>query len=91
MIPRVIEVTALEDYRLWVRFQDETAGTVDLSSELWGPMFEPLWDETLFATASVHPELHTVTWANGADLAPEFLYQAAGLSHSGDAPQAVRR
>ena len=31
MIPRVVEVKALADYRLWVRFHDGTAGTVDLS------------------------------------------------------------
>ena len=62
MIPRVVEVAVLEDYRLRVLFRDGTFGTVDLSSELWGPMFEPLRDKTLFARAIVHPELHTVTW-----------------------------
>ncbi len=36
----------------------------------------PLKDAVLFAQASVHPELETVTWPNGADLAPEFLYRA---------------
>ncbi|MDD5036714.1 MAG: DUF2442 domain-containing protein [Methylococcaceae bacterium] len=30
-------------------------------------------DKTLFATAFVDPEMETVAWANGADLAPEFL------------------
>lgn len=79
MIPKIIEVKSLENYRLWLRFDDGASGIVDLSAELWGPMFEPLKDKTLFAQASVHPELETVTWPNGADLAPEFLYaQAAG-------------
>jgi hypothetical protein len=91
MIPRVVEVTVLEDYRLRVLFQDGTSGTVDLSSELWGPMFEPLRDKTLFARAMVHPELHTVTWPNGADLSPEFLYKAAQQSVAADVPQAARR
>ena len=77
MIPRVVEVAALDEYKLWVRFQDGTSGTIDLSSELWGPMFEALRDKTLFGQASVHPELHTVTWPNGADLSPEYLYEAA--------------
>lgn len=91
MIPRVVEVTVLEDYRLRVLFQDGTSGTVDLSSELWGPMFEPLRDKTLFACAMVHPELHTVTWPNGADLSPEFLYKAAQQSNPAGVAQAVRR
>ena len=77
MIPRVVEVRPLDGYRLWLRFQDGVSGIVDLSAELWGPMFEPLKDRALFAQVSVHPELDTVTWPNGADLAPEFLYRTA--------------
>ena len=77
MIPKVVEVRPLDGYRLWLRFQDGVSGVVDLSAELWGPMFEPLKDQALFAQVSVHPELDTVTWPNGADLAPEFLYRSA--------------
>jgi len=90
MIPKVIEVRVLEGYKLWLRFQDGLSGTVDLSTELWGPMFEPLKDVALFAQAAIHPELETVTWPNGADLAPEFLYQAAQQRVAGDAPEAAR-
>ncbi|OGA15066.1 MAG: hypothetical protein A3I63_01660 [Betaproteobacteria bacterium RIFCSPLOWO2_02_FULL_66_14] len=77
MIPRVIEVRPLENYRLWLRFQDGVTGTIDLSAELWGPVFEPLRDVALFRQAAVHPDLETVAWPNGADFAPEFLYQGA--------------
>ena len=90
MIPKVIELRVLEGYKLWLRFQDGLSGTVDLSTELWGPMFEPLKDVALFAQAAIHPELETVTWPNGADLAPEFLYQAAQQRVAGDAPEAAR-
>ena len=89
MIPKVVEVTALDGYRLWLRFQDGVSGTVDLSAELWGPMFEPLKDVRLFAQVAIHPELETVTWPNGADLAPEFLYQAAQQPVAGDAAEAA--
>ena len=77
MIPKVVEVRALEGYRLWLRFHDGTVGTIDLAGELWGPMFEPLKDVSLFAQVSVNRDLDTITWPNGADLAPEFLYRAA--------------
>ena len=89
MIPKVVEVRPLGGYRLWLRFQDGVSGIVDLSAELWGPMFEPLKDEALFAQASVHPELDTVTWPNGADLAPEFLYRAAHLPVLGNSRLSV--
>lgn len=87
MIPQVIEVKALDGCKLWLRFRDGTTGTVDLSAELWGPMFEPLKDQALFERAAVHPELHTVMWPNGADLSPEFLYkEAAQQTVAADAP-----
>ena len=90
MIPKVVEVRTLEGYKLWIRFKDGVTGTVDLSAELWGPMFEPLKDMALFSQAAIHPELETVTWPNGADLAPEYLYKAAQQSVAGDALETAR-
>ena len=74
MIPAIVEVRPLEDFCLWLRFRDGACGTLDLRAELWGPVFEPLRDPALFRQARLDPELETVTWPNGADFAPEFLY-----------------
>ena len=75
----IADVKELGGYRLWLRFHDGASGIVDLSAEMWGPMFEPLKDQALFAQVTVTSELPTVTWPNGADLSPGFLYcQAAG-------------
>ncbi len=60
-------------YRLYVEFNNGVCGEVRLDSELWGEVFEPLKDETLFATAHHDPVMETVVWANGADMAPERL------------------
>ena len=76
----MIEVKHAGDYRLWLRFHDGVCGTIDLAAELWGPVFERLKDVALFAQASVHPDCETVVWPNGADLAPEFLYEATKQS-----------
>ncbi len=46
-----------------------------LQNELEGEVFEPLKDTNYFKRLEVHPELHTLTWPNGADFAPEFLYE----------------
>ena len=73
MILHTTEVAPLPEYKLSVRFNNGEAGVIDLSSELTGDMFESLRDPELFATAYQHPEMRTVAWANGADLAPEFL------------------
>ena len=82
MIPRVVEVQPLPNRCLWVRFLDGAAGTVDLAQELWGPMFEPLANPEVFNQVRVDPELETVVWPNGADLALEFLYRVAQRSTS---------
>lgn len=74
MPPRVKTVRALDDCRLEVEFEDGTRGTVDLSDRLDGPVFEPLQDPDLFARVEVD-ECGAVSWPNGADLAPDALYE----------------
>lgn len=75
MIPRVVEVRYVGDFMVHVRFADGTEGDVDLSEELHGEIFEPLKDPSYFKGFTVNHELHTITWPNGADFAPEFLYR----------------
>lgn len=74
MIPRVEEARHVRDFVVHLRFSDGTEGAIDLEDELYGEIFEPLKDQALFRQFSVHPEFHTLVWPNGADLAPEFLY-----------------
>lgn len=74
MIPRVTEARHAGSYRVWLRFADGLSGEVDLESELWGPIFVPLKDLAEFAKVRCEPELGTIVWPNGADFAPEFLY-----------------
>jgi hypothetical protein len=58
---------------LWLRFNNGSEGIVDLDGELWGTLFEPIKDLTLFCQAKLDKEEAIVVWPNGADLAPEFL------------------
>ncbi|MFQ5527100.1 MAG: DUF2442 domain-containing protein [Thermoanaerobaculia bacterium] len=69
----ICRVEALDGYRLRVEFSDGTAGEVDLSERLFGPVFEPLKDPSLFEKVSVD-EFGAICWPNGADLAPDALY-----------------
>lgn len=75
MILHVKDARYLHDYVLWVRFNDGAEGEIDLSNELKGEVFEPLNDLNTFKQFSVDPELQTIVWKTGADLAPEFLYE----------------
>ena len=74
MMPRVIDARHAGGYRVWLRFDEGLSGEIDLEKELWGPVFEPLKDVAEFAKVRFDPEADTIVWPNGADLAPEFLY-----------------
>lgn len=71
---RVESVEALEDHFLHVRFEDGTEGTISLVDRLFGPMFEPLRSSELFKQVAID-EFGAICWPNGADLAPDALYQ----------------
>ena len=70
----VVQAQYVDGYRLRLDFDNGERGVVDLADTLWGPMFEPLRDVEAFRRFTVSDVLHTVAWANGADLAPEYLY-----------------
>jgi len=71
----VRSVGVLDGYRLHLTFEDGAAGDIDLSNELWGPVFEPLKNPSLFAQVQVDEVCGTIVWPNGADFAPEWLYE----------------
>jgi hypothetical protein len=71
----VVEAKHVGGYRVWLRFKDGVQGEIDLEQELWGEVFEPLKNVAEFAKLRAHPELHTLVWPNGADFAPEWLWE----------------
>ena len=76
---RVVVAHVLPNSRLRVEFVDGTAGEVDLgpalrASQVRGTLFEPLLAPEFFAQARV--VLGAVEWPNGADLAPDAIYDA---------------
>jgi len=75
MIARIIDAKYIKDYTLLIRFSDGSEGAVDLEQDLEGEIFEPLREISYFKDFTVNHEVHTVVWPNGADFAPEFLYE----------------
>ena len=73
MMPRVIKVAPLPQYRLHVEFDDGVSGTIDLSDELDGEVFQPLRDEAIFRQVTVD-DFGAVCWPNGPDLAPDAIH-----------------
>jgi len=75
MFLHVTDVQLTKAYELRVTFSDGIVKEVDLAGELHGEVFEPLKDLELFQQVRVNPETNTLEWPNGADFAPEFLYE----------------
>jgi hypothetical protein len=85
----IVGVEVSGEYRLRLTFDDGTVGEIDFAGRKWRGVFELLHDPEYFARVTVDAEAGTVTWPNGADMAPEPLYekacqnasQAAGAPH----------
>ena len=76
MFLHVTRVRHIDGYRLEVEFNDGVVREVDLKDERYGEIFEPLNDVERFKQVAVDAETNTIAWPNGADFAPEFLYEA---------------
>ena len=75
MFLHIEDVRHIEEYRLRIRFDNGETKDVDLKDELYGEVFEPLRDPAMFQQVAVNPETGTIEWPNGADLAPEYLFE----------------
>jgi len=79
-LPLVIAAEHRGGYRIRLTFNDGQQKTLDFQPWLDGPVFEPLKDVTYFKRFFI--DGGTVTWPNGADIAPETLYEHEGVSEA---------
>ena len=78
VIPSVIRAEYRGGYRIRLTFHDSQQKTIDFGPWLEGPVFEPLKDPDYFKRFFL--DGGTVVWPNGADIAPETLYEEQGAS-----------
>jgi hypothetical protein len=86
-LPTVVRADYAGEYRIRLAFNDGLENTVDCSPWLDGPVFERLKDRDHFRRFLV--EGGTVTWPNGADVAPETLYERASRARSTRPPAGI--
>ena len=75
-LPSVVRAEYCGGYRIHLTFNDNSEKTIDLRQWLVGPVFEPLKNPKYFRRFFL--DGGTVAWPNGADIAPETLYEYHG-------------
>ena len=86
----VVEIAYRGGHVYHIRFDDGVEGDVDFSEYLGrGPVFEPLADLSFFQKARI--EGGTIAWPNGADIAPETLYERLATAASATGAKAGQR
>src|ERR1700687_3564212 len=83
-IPHLIKAEYRGGYRIHVVFDDRLEATVDFRKWLKGPVFAPVKDTKFFRRFFL--DGWTVAWPNGADVAPETLYECVLASSAAALP-----
>ncbi len=73
MAPDVVSVTIAGEYLLHVRFETGEERRFDVAPLLERKCYSALRNKALFAT--VAPLYGVVTWADGTDIDPDWLYE----------------
>lgn len=73
MFLEVKQAEYLKDFKIFIVFNDGKTKTVDLEKELDGNVYKPLKDLNYFKNFAI--KFNTIEWENGADFAPEYLYE----------------
>lgn len=74
MIPHVINAEYVNDYIVKIKFDDGSVKMADLSSYAKrGGVFSNFSNKEFFKKFFI--DLNTLCWPNGADIAPERLYE----------------
>lgn len=71
----VVNASYIRDYKIYLAFDDQNSGMIDLKETMSSDhrsIFGELINLEKFKNFKV--DMDTIVWANGLDLAPEFLH-----------------
>jgi hypothetical protein len=75
LTPDITAVSVVRHGVLRLTFADGLASEIDVLERMRGPVFDEARTPAGFAMAAVDVETGTVVWPDGADLAPDTLYE----------------
>ncbi|OQX82454.1 MAG: hypothetical protein B6D64_00235 [Bacteroidetes bacterium 4484_276] len=69
----VTKADYISDFKMELTFSNGIIGIVDFRDKFDLPIYKPLQNKDFFKTFKLNS--WTIEWENGADYAPEFLYE----------------
>jgi len=74
MISKLIQVKAINQYSIWLNYDDGTEGVVDLSHLINKPVFQNWKEPDFFGKVYIDVETGAVAWNENIELCPDSLY-----------------
>ncbi len=72
MHPAVVNVVPQDNYQIYVEFDNDECGILNMEPYLDFGIFSKIKDQSLFSKVRV--SFDTIEWGNGIDLDPQFVY-----------------
>lgn len=72
MHPAVVNVVPRDNYQIYVEFDNNECGILNMEPYLDFGIFSKIKDQSLFSKVRV--SFDTIEWGNGIDLDPQFVY-----------------
>ena len=73
MYPSVIKAEAKENYQVYIEFDNNECGVLDMEPYLDFGVFRKIRDKNIFSQVRV--SFDTIEWSDGIDLDPQFVYE----------------
>lgn len=72
MHPAVVNVVPRDNYQIYIEFDNDECGILNMEPYLDFGIFSKIKDQSLFVKVRV--SFDTIEWENGIDLDPQFVY-----------------
>ncbi|MGA1841920.1 MAG: DUF2442 domain-containing protein [bacterium] len=70
---KIVKLKVLSDYRIWIKYNDNTEGTLDLSNLVGKGIFS-LWNDYEEFKKVTIGSIGELKWGDNIDLCPDSLY-----------------
>jgi len=70
---KIVKLKVLSDYKIWIKYNDNTEGTIDLSSLVGKGVFS-LWNDYEEFKKVTIGDIGELKWGDDIDLCPDSLY-----------------